>query len=140
MSEPDERPKSCRFLRADWILCCTFCSTNQYCPWMERHWCSERPSSSVWVAVEVTVAKVSHTGRACCTTEPLGRTEQLSFGPVLLAVSFFGLARSGCCLSGLLSSEPADFAAVLLAATVFGRARSHFFLVCACVAWPCRLS
>ena len=44
-------------------ICRTFCSSIQYCPWMERHWCSERPSSSVWVAVEVTVAGVSQSHR-----------------------------------------------------------------------------
>ena len=39
---------------------------------------------------------------------------------VLLAVSFFGLARSDFCLSGCLSSEFADFAPVLLAASWTG--------------------
>ena len=110
----------------------------QHCPLVERHWCSERPSLSVWVAVEVTVAGVSQshsesdpqTGFSVCApmeqvamaaTEPLGGTGRLFLEPVLLAVSFFGLAaRSIFCLSGRLSSEPADFAAVLLAASVFG--------------------
>ena len=95
------------------------CSSSQYCPWMERHWCSN------WVAVEVTVAGVSwshmesapQAGSSVCTptkqvamaaTKPLGGTERLSFEPVLLAVSFFGLARSNFCLSGRLSSEPAE--------------------------------
>ena len=99
--------------------CCTFCSSNQYCSWMERHWCSERPSSSVWVGVEVTVAggKPVPQGErpvdgvfslhpsppteqvAMAAAEPLGRTGRLSLEPVLLAVSCLGLAR--------MSSEPA---------------------------------
>ena len=38
------------------MLYCTICSSNQYCTWMERHSKkSERPTSSVWVAVEVTL-------------------------------------------------------------------------------------
>ena len=40
----------------------TFCNSSQHCSWMERHWCGERPSSGVCVAVEVTVAG----GRADC--------------------------------------------------------------------------
>ena len=93
------------------------------------------PSSSVWVAVEVTVAGVSQSHResdpltesSVCTpteqvaiaaTELLGRTGWLSSEPVPLAVSCLGLARSNCCLSGSLSSDPADFAPVLLAASV----------------------
>ena len=45
-----------------WMLRCTFCSSSQYCPWIERHWCSDRPSAAgsvVWVAVEVTAVGVS---------------------------------------------------------------------------------
>ena len=50
------------------MLCCTFCISNQYCSWMECHWCHERPSSSVSVAVEVTIARVSQSHRE---SEPL---------------------------------------------------------------------
>ena len=61
-----------------------------------------------------------------CSTEPLGGTGRLSLEPVLLAVSFFGLARSNFCLSGRSSSEPADFAAVPHSASSFGMTHSHF--------------
>ena len=60
--------------------------------------------------------------QCCSSTEPFGRTKRPSLENVLLAISFFGLARSDFCVSGRLSSELADFAAVLLAASWTGRA------------------
>ena len=51
----------------------------------------------------------------------LWRDRRLSLENVLLAVSFFGLAKSIFCVTGRLSSELADFAAVLLAASWTGR-------------------
>ena len=52
---------------------------------MKRNLCSERPASSVWVAVEVTVAGVSHSDRE----RPAGRGLQsaphgFQFGAALL--------------------------------------------------------
>ena len=91
-----------------------------YCSWMERHWCSERPSFSVWVAVEETVASVSQSHResapqigssVCAATERVAMTANL----VPLCCSTEPLGRTG-----RLSSEPADLAAALLAASFFG--------------------
>ena len=97
-------------------------------PWIERHWCSERPSSSVWVAVDYRgrepvpqgerpadwVLSLHCHGTDChdCQfgTALTGRLSSVpaDFAAVLLATSFFGLARSRFCLPGRLSSEPAD--------------------------------
>ena len=83
--------------------------------------------SSVCTAAE-RVAMTANWVPHCCTTEPLGRTGQLSVEPVLHGVSFFGATRCDCCLSGHLSAEPAVLAAVLLASSILEPTQSHFSL------------
>ena len=56
------RPRSRHCSRVRWMLCCTFYNSSQYFTRVERHCCSDRPStlgSDVWVAVEVTAVGVS---------------------------------------------------------------------------------
>ena len=111
------------------MLCCFFCSSTQYCSWIERHWCCDRPSAFVWVAVEVTAVGVSQSHKErelsascalrlggdracgdgkpvtlCCSTELLGRTDRLSselaeLPDVLHASSLCGTTQSRCCSS-----------------------------------------
>ena len=65
--------------------------------------------SNIYVgwSTTTTVVVVSRSQREswCSTAEPFGGTRRLSLDNVVLAVSFFGLARSNVCLSGRLSSE-----------------------------------
>ena len=105
---------------------CTFSNSNQCCPWMERYRCSERPSSSVWVAVEVNVVGVSQfhkksdplTDSSVCTAKDRSHRGQCdAAGLQNKSLGGSGRQSPGPGLSGRLLPELPVFTAALLGST-----------------------
>ena len=122
-------------LRAYCILCFPFSNSIQCRPWMERHWWSERPSSSVWVAVEMTVTtvtSVSHSHKEFSLHRPRTERPPRAVRRRQAAKRISWLGRSGShqsLVSKRLLPEPSVFTAASSGSTSVGPTCSNSPLV-----------